>query len=172
MTTIWLPAGNGHALPVTGAMLATMAACPPAPDEPARAPLRGWATPAGSAHVHGSADDLRAARHDTDTTAGSPVGQVRAMAWLLGRRGPTLGAYTCSRLAAGAARAGGYSAALWWLCAAGLDPSAADGAARLMWPASEESAGGVAVDGPAAGRVGPRRRPVSRGLGAAGSSPV
>ena len=172
MTTVWLPAGNGHAQPVTGAMLAGMAACPPAPEEPARAPLHGWATPAGSARAHGSADDLRTARHDTATTAGSPVGQVRAMAWLLGRRKPALAAYTCSWLAAGAAGAGGYYAALSWLCAAGVDPEAADLVAGLVWPGQKRAGGGVVGEGPAVARGGPRRRPVSRGLGAAGSSPV
>jgi hypothetical protein len=165
MTRPGLPAGNGRVRAVPGAMLTVMAACPPAPEphDPGLA-LRGWAVPAAAERIAEGLAELRVARREAATVASSSVGQVRALAWLLGLRGPTLSAYTCSRLAAGAAGAGGYYAALSWLCAAGVDAAAADRVAGLVWPGERRAAGGVA------GRVGPRRRPEDVGSGAAGIS--
>ncbi len=155
-----VPAGDG-------AMLAGMAACPPAPDSdaPAVPALHGW-------QLNGTerAAELRESRHATATTVGSPAGQVRALAWLLGLRAPALSAYTCSWLAAGASGAGDHHAALYWLTRAGLSPAAAGTVAGLVWPRPSRAAGGAAGEARPAGRAGSRRRPVDVGLGAAGST--
>ncbi len=152
-----------------GAMLTSMAACPPAPDSdmPGRR-LTGWATPEGRARAVEGSSELRGARRAAADTTGSPDGQVRALAWLLGIKKPALSAYTCSRLAAGAAGAGSWAGAVWWLVRAGVGRVRAEAVAGLVWP-GQVPAGGVAGEGPAV-RGRPRRRPVDVGSGAAGST--
>lgn len=159
MTTFRLLPGNGHAHGVTGAMLAVMAACPPAPPEPR--PDHDRPAPNRQTTMH-------SARHAVHSTVSSPLGQVRAMAWLMGLR-PTLACCTCSRIASGVASRLSFYDAQAWLLAAGFDPDTAEHVAGLVWP--EKSGGGVG-EGADVTRGGPRRRPEDAGLGAAGSSPV
>jgi hypothetical protein len=144
MTGRLLPA-TGPVRAVRGAMLAGMAACTPAQPEPGPS---AWA-----GNVERSMARLRSGRLHL-TQACSPLGQVRAMAWLLGIE-PAYAAVTCSRLATGAARCGSRGAALGWLVRAGLPLADASHAAALVWPAPEATAGGAA-----SGRV-PGRAPVS-----------
>ncbi len=148
------PVPAGH-----GAMLAVMAAWPPAADQPAS---RGSGTDS-SAYA-----DLRRARHAVAAAPASPTGQVRAVAWLLGVKAPAFPAYTCSRLAAGAAGAGSRAAAVRWLVRAGLGRPWAETVAELVWPGQVPAAGGVVGEGHSAGRGQFRRRLVDAGLGAAG----
>lgn len=144
-------------------MLPVMAACPSAPGQPR--PATGWTSGA----AHDSWAQLRSARHNVHATTASPLGQVRAMAWLMGISKPALATSTCSRVASGVASCRSFYDAVQWLARAGFGPSEAEHVAGLVWPA-EESGGGVG-EGVVA-RVGPRRRPEDVGSGAAGTTPV
>lgn len=147
MTAVRLLPGSGHVRPVTGAMLAGMAACPPAQPEDRAAPNTRAAEKAQEAQAV-----LRSTRHHLEQ-AGSPLGQVRAFAWLLGLR-PAYASVTCSRLATGAARCGSRMAALRWLVMSRLPLSQAEHVAGLVWPPDVATAGDAA-DARVPGRARP-----------------
>lgn len=165
MTTSRLLDGNGHAPGVTGAMLTVMAACPPAPGQPR--PATGWTNGAGL----DAQAQLKTARHNVHATTASPLGQVRAMAWLMGIQKPALACCTCSRIASGVASRRSFYDAVQWLTKAGFAPDDAAHVAGLVWPV-EVPGGGGAGEGAVVTRVGPRRRPEDVGSGAAGTTPV
>lgn len=147
-------------------MLAVMAACPPAQPVPC---------PAEPGQDNGQQPNsqtvLHSAQHNIHSTVSSPLGQVRAMAWLMGIQKPALATSTCSRIAAGVASRRSFYDAMRWLLAAGFTADAAAHVAGLVWPSPQVPAGG-AGEGAVVGRVGLRRRPEDVGSGAAGTTPV